>query len=492
MKIRFRWLRAWIVVGGMLALGQAKASTPLVLRERPLLFADDHGIAVQSRLVRTVHAATTRPAPVIEPDRPWEGERVYTYGSLHHDRASGRYWLWYMSRTQRPGGTNASAQLRGGGMDVVLWATSADGIRWEKPALGLHAYDGNAANNIVADLHSPAVVVDAFESDPARRFKLLGYHKGGYHAAYSPDGRRWQPYRPEPVFTGSDTMSMTQDPRTGEFLAYFKQPSAEVSGRVVWLARSRDLLVWSEPKLVFAPEAEDHAWRRNPDQKTEVYNLAVLPHAGGFLGLPTLFRVTSRAAKDVKLPVGQSGHDGPIDVHLATSVDGENWRRTWPRMPVIPRGAPGTFDGGAILGVTSNCIDAGEETWLLYTAINTGHGGPIPPKRITIGRASWRLHGMVSMDADPAGGRLETPPLLIAGGELVINADASRGWLRAALFEADGRPLPGFGLDDFTVLRTDATRAPARWRGGRAPATRPVRVLVELAGARLFSLAAAN
>jgi hypothetical protein len=47
-------------------------------------------------------------------------------------------------------------------MDVVLYATSRDGVSWEKPALGLHAYDGSSANNIVADFHSPAVVVDRF------------------------------------------------------------------------------------------------------------------------------------------------------------------------------------------------------------------------------------------------------------------------------------------------------------------------------------------
>jgi hypothetical protein len=31
---------------------------------------------------------------------------------------------------------------------------------------------------------------------------------------------------------------------------------------------------------------------------------------------------------------------------------------------MIPRGAPGTFDGGTILGLTSTCVDAGDETWI--------------------------------------------------------------------------------------------------------------------------------
>ena len=493
------WHRAAISAAGLLAFAALPLSgaekippgaPPIVLRDVPLLFVDDAPVAAQSGVVRTVHPARTRSAPVIEPDRPWEGDRVYTYGSLHQDTASGRFWLWYMSRTQRSGGPSAAPQLRGGGMDVVLFATSTDGLRWEKPALGLQAYDGSTANNIVFDVHSPAVVVDGFERDPAKRYKLLGYQKGGYHAAYSADGVRWHPYPRDPVFTGSDTMSMTQDPRTGEFLAFFKKASPTVPGRVVWLTRSRDLQTWSEPRLVFYPDAEDHRWGRGPDQRMEVYNMAVLPHAAGFLGLPTMFRVMFRAPKEMKMPPSQSGNDGPIDVHLVTSTDGETWRRTWPWMPVIPRGAPGTFDGGTILGVTSTCIHAGDETWLLYTAINTGHGGPIPPKRITVGRATWRLHGFASLDVSPAGGRVETRPLLVPSGVLLINADASRGRLRAALLEADGRAIAGCTLDDFAALQSDVTRAVARWQNGRLPADRPVRVVLEMTSTRLFSLAA--
>jgi hypothetical protein len=38
---------------------------PIVLRDLPLLFADDSGVAEKSGVVRTVHVAQTRPKPVI-------------------------------------------------------------------------------------------------------------------------------------------------------------------------------------------------------------------------------------------------------------------------------------------------------------------------------------------------------------------------------------------------------------------------------------------
>lgn len=482
---------ALAATGLAFALQIAAASIPPVeLRDVPLLFVDDAALTAQSGVVRTIHPARTRSAPVLQSDRPWEGGRVYTYGSVYYDAESHLYRLWYMSRTQRPDGTKPAPQLRAGGQDIVLLATSPDGLKWDKPTLGLHAYDGSTANNIVADLHSPAVVLDRFDRDPARRYKLLGYSHGGYYASYSADGKRWTAFPQPLVFKGNDTMSMTQDPRTGEFLVYFKKTATNVPGRVVWLTRSRDFQTWSEPKLVFHSDAEDNRWRSPPGPNTEVYNMAVLPHAGGFIGLPTIFRVLSRAGKEVKLPPSQSGYDGPIDVQMAISVDGETWQRTWPRVNVIPRGAPGSFDGGAILGVTSNSVDAGDETWMYYTAINTGHGAPIPPKQLTIGRAEWRRHGFASLDAGPSGGRVETKPLAPRHESLLVNADASRGRLRIALLEADGRPIAGRALDDCEPLQADATQSRVRWKTGSAvPTDRAVRIVVEMTNTRLYSLA---
>ncbi len=215
--------------------------------------------------------------------------------------------------------------------------------------------------------------------------------------------------------------------------------------------------------------------------------MSVFPHAAGFVGLPTIFRVTAARRPKSELTPGQSPDDGPIDVQLATSADVHTWKRTQPRLNVIPRGAPGTFAGGSILGVSSATVHVGDETRVYYTAMTTTHGGPMPPKRLSIGRAAWRRHGFVSLDATERG-RVETRPLRLSTPSLIINADASRGELRVALLEADGRPVAGRSLEDSEPLRTDAARWTARWRAGTSvPADRPVRVVVEMTSARLFS-----
>ena len=451
----------------------AVAATPeIVLRELPLLFADDSGVAASNGVVRTVHPARRLSAPVIEPDRAWEGSRVYIYGSVYYDEAARQLRMWYMSRPQAYSG------------DRVLYATSQDGVRWTKPSLD------SSGQNAVFSIHSPSVLLDTRESDPAKRYKMLGSKGGGYHAAFSADGLRWTSYPKNPVLKFGDTITLTQDAATGEYLAFHKRPAKvrDFGRRVVWLSRSRDFQEWTEPEMVFAPDEEDDAWAKKPHERTEVYNMSVFPHAAGFVGLPTIFRVTAARRPKSELTPGQSPDDGPIDVQLATSADGRTWRRTQPRVNVIPRGAPGTFDGGSILGVSSTAVHVGDETWVYYTAMTTTHGGPMPPKRLTIGRAAWRRHGFVSLDA--AGrGRVETKPLRLGASSLVINADASRGELRVALLEADGRPIGGFGLDDGEPLRADATRWTARWRSGASvPTDRPVRVVVEMTHVRLFSV----
>jgi hypothetical protein len=306
----------------------------------------------------------------------------------------------------------------------------------------------------------------------------------------SPDGLHWS--GPAKPFNNSqDNITLTQDPRTGEYLAFLRKWPTIVRGlprRTVWLSRSRDFETWSKPELVFAPDEEDDAWVTEPGQRTEVNNMSVFPHAAGFLGFPTIFRVTVTDRPAEELGPGQSPTDGTLDVQLITSADGRKWQRTEKREPIIPRGAPGSFDAGSIFSVCSTAVHVGDETWVYYTGISTSHGAPMPPKRIAIGRAEWRRHGFVSLDAGERG-RVETKPLRLAASSLVVNANAVGGELRVALLEADGSAIPDYSLEDSEPLRADATRWQARWHSDtKLPTDRPVRVVIEMRQAQLYSV----
>lgn len=467
---------AWLL-GLSLATSAAMAAEPIMLGGLPLLFADDSGVASAKSIRRAFHPAGTLGEPVVAAELPWEGGRVYVYGSVVFSPERNQFQMWY--GTPKP--------------SKVLYATSDDGLRWTKPALGLFESVEWPANNIVYHGHSASVMRDELEADASRRYKLLtaGSDGDGYTATSS-DGVRWTSVSAEPAFhcPGGDTMTLAQNPRTGEYLAYHKNLT-DIRGyvrRTVWLTRSPDFKRWSEPVMVFVPDGQDEAWiEPQSKQRADVYGMSVFPHAAGFLGLPAIFRVEKIRPKS-ELSPGQAGDDGPIDIQLVTSTDGVQWARTEPRLAMIPRGAHGDFDRGALLGVTNTPVHAGDKTWIYYTALTTTHGAPVPPKRIAIGRAEWRLHGFASLDANGEG-EIQTKPLRFAHARLMINADASQGEVRVELRDEAGRALPGHSFADAEPLTRDATRRVVRWkRGAAVPAGRPLVVVVKLNNARLFSL----
>lgn len=457
---------------------QASASSKLItLDDLPLLFVDDSGLAKSHGVTRTFHPARTRAEPVLVADRPWERGRVYIYGTVTHDAATGEFRMWYS--TPKP--------------SFLTYATSPDGLTWTKPSLDEFPYEGSIQTNIAySGLHSTSLLIDPAAPTPEERYRMIGVGEHGYEACHSADGLHWQPYPYNPILQGDDTLTLARDPATGRFLLYHKQ-QVMVRGwkrRTVWLSQSEDFRTWSKVKPAFQADEEDDAWAKK-GQRTDVYNMSVFPNAAGFVGLPTIFHVQQVRPKEV-LGKNQAGDDGPINVQLAHSTDGAHWLRPTQRINLIPLGAHGEFDRGAILGVSNTFVHHGDESWLYYTALNTTHGAPVPPKQLTIGRAEWRRHGLASLDAGAATAHLEIRPFTTPCSSLLVNADASRGLLRAALLDKSGHALPGYGLEDCLPLRENLTQSPLRWKSSdKIPQGTPLRLAIEMTNTQLFSLSAA-
>jgi len=193
----------------------AFADGPIVIRPGvPLLFAEDSVLESVSNMVRVVHRAQQDEKPVLLPDRPSEKGLIEPFGGIFL-KDGGGYRMWY---------------LTGGALRTAV-ADSADGVSWTKPELGLYDYRGDGKrNNIVnAPCALLAVLDDAFEKNPARRYKAIGLRyvknkktdvvdmdKTGYYTFESTDGLNWK----EGVKAAShyDTCSLAQDPQTGEYL----------------------------------------------------------------------------------------------------------------------------------------------------------------------------------------------------------------------------------------------------------------------------------
>lgn len=122
--------------------------------------------------------------------------------------------------------------------------------------------------------------------------------------------------------------------------------------------------------------------------------------------------------------------------------------------------------------------------------IAAGLGGT---NNITVfSRLVLRRDGFVSVRADWRGGEFTTPPLRFAGRRLLLNINTSAtGVARVAVLDAEGKPIPGFALEDCDIIHTaNEINRVVTWQGGSdlgALAGRPVRLRFVMRNTDLFA-----
>ncbi len=111
--------------------------------DAPQLFVDFDQVDVADNVVRTFYAAEKHPDnPVLRKEKPWEQDRG-TWGSVIYDDEAQLFKAWY-------GGESGRLLPKGDGpRHVMCYATSADGVRWDRPRLGLYEVMGTRENNVV-------------------------------------------------------------------------------------------------------------------------------------------------------------------------------------------------------------------------------------------------------------------------------------------------------------------------------------------------------
>jgi hypothetical protein len=478
------------------------SAAPVDVGHHRQLFVDDYLVASQARLRRVIHPVTKYAGnPILLPVKPWEGQYTHLYGTVIRDEQEGIWKAWYSTlhqfryiRHQYPEST------------YICYATSRDGIHWDKPALGAVAYRGSTENNIVmqADeapaqhisgvLDTVSVIKDSQDRDGARRYKMMVWHGNerlvngkwqknlepplpmGYYVAFSPDGIHWKT-QPDPVFIYDpvrDTMNTMWDPRTRRYLAFVKEHVDHKRARFV--SESEDFLHWSKPVPILAADAHD-------DPSTELYNNTGFLYEGMYLGLLTVFH---------PLPLTNIY----LDVQLISSRDGRTWQRVGDRSPTIPAGRMNIdWDFGFQSPASGAPVRVGDELWIYYSGRSYRHpvdGQEREPNHGAIGLGKLRLDGFVSMDAGAEEGELVTRPLRFDDPALFVNADAARGQIRVEVLDEAGQPVAGFRKEDNVAIERDAIRAPARWRSAADLSSlrgRTVRLKFYIRQASLYSFA---
>ena len=447
-----------------------------------------HVLVGTQHVYRTQHEPVKHPDnPIVRRDRPWEGAsddlpRVFS-GVVHYDAQEAIWKMWYCSL----GGAEVGAEkvpseaLKKVGV-YTLYATSEDGIHWDKPDLGLVEIDGGTRNNVVffeddTRFHFvyPEFVRDPHDAEPGRwRFKGMIKTKPDQTVGVSADGFRWKEIGTFERI-GDENIYCLYDRKHSLYVMFtrnlYRKPQAfpqTRAQRTFQIALSKDMLHWSHPRMILVPEPRDpldgetiHIW---PFCYEEIYI--------GILGI----RKTARIGGDI------------VDNQLVYSRDLLHWHRMGEHRVFIPQGPKGSFDEVSVEGFCVVVLDG--EIRFYYDGTSVHEKG----QREEIGLATLRRDGFVSLDAPPPQegippeSTLLTKPLWSTGSRLVVNA-AANGYINAELTDPDGRVIPGFGHTDCEPFTGDSLGHTFTWKGREdISACFPLRIRFRMRDASLYSL----
>jgi hypothetical protein len=435
------------------------------------------------------HAAEKHPRnPVLRKVKPWENDRG-TWGSVVYDEEEKTLKAWYGGRSGR------QKEFRPGSLSecsVLCYATSADGVHWDRPALGLHEVMGTRQNNVVIgdDHHNglghwESTLKDPLETDPRRRYKALGWSsydwdgpQSGIYSMTSPDGLHWT-HTPEPVFhyhprKGSkdlgpvgDAQSLMIDTLRKRYVAFLRSlPHRSLS-------ISEDFVTWTPPRVCLKA--------RPGEVSNTIYNHMGFVYGDRYLGFLTYF------LRDPKDPL--------LTVRLLTSRDGETWHRPDTGRPLIDVGGVGEWDRFLVMLTGAPPVRVGDRLYLYYRGLANRHR-PYEGKDEAfrqgggLGLATLRVDGFASLNASYDGGRITTKPFRTHGRQLRVNAKADCGRLRVEVLDGNGQPIPGFRPEDCQVMQADSVDASILWRGSMSLAAfkdRPLRLRFWLENVRLYA-----
>ena len=453
-------------------------------------------------------------------EHPWE------QGGLHYPCVlldGGRYRLWYW--------TTGAAE---GAFRLHAYAESEDGLRWERPELGLVEYEGSKSNNLVfhyEDFELNSVFIDP-NADPEERYKAISprtvfYRKGvldpdiGWDefrelgkqtdaaddptkdtmtavkeefgvwrdnvvmGAVSADGLHWRILDDPLVNVGGtplDTQNVaTYEPETGDYVAYLRGFPEELQHgfrgrRAVRKVAGRQFGDWSAPRYVLCSDQQD---RFDEDIYTSCY--CAYPDVPGL---------------HLMFPAVYHRMDSELDVQLAVSRDAWNWTRP-ERRPVITRAAEDGEYGMVIAG--PNLVPLNEREWgLPYACTYDRHDrGPKEEGARDVFRwAIWERDRLVALEA-PVEGRVTTIGRQCHGGELRLNFQTRKaGWIKVELTTQPTEPISrvepieGFSLAEADPLSGDELDQVVTWKGSgdlsRLQGMK-VAVRIHMARAKLFS-----
>ncbi len=495
------------------------AQAPIPIDRGRQLFVDDHLIA-ETDLRRTFHKPVFDPAaPVLYPITEAEINSgvmpAAAMASILYDPRARCYKAWYLA----------------GYDDGFAYATSRDGLEWQRPDLSIVPGTNRFLTSPRGYVRNGAsVCLDHDAQDPRKRFKMFAFHRAGTgtwprrepvplpepaemaHLYTSPDGVQWtERARTGPCgdntslfrnpFRGTWAYSVrTFDGRFGRARRYYEHPDFVASAE--W--QPADLMPWLEADTADRP---DPALNFRP----ELYKVDCVAYESVMIGLFGIYRgPPNHIASALGVPK-------TIDLVVGFSRDGLSWDRPDRTAFVASSREEGTWNRGYLHASGGLCVIVGDELRFYIT----GFSG-ISPAQVSgpyaggsIGIARLRRDGFASMDGPgiamppvtrtgsrrallpdyvAPSGSLTTHPVQFSGRQLFVNARVVGGDLRVEVLDANGVTIEGFSRADCRAVEGDSTKCAVTWRSGHLAklAGRPVRFRFWLASGELYAFWVSN
>jgi hypothetical protein len=473
--------------------------------EQVQLFFDLDRIQMIQDVTQVVHEPTRHPRnPLIRGDRAWEKVLyfVLSSGNVLYSPREDLFRVWYEDLGFEHAAFMADPNPYPWDHMMLhyLYATSKDGLTWDKPALDQVPSAGPGTNVVWGTpdykVHVLSVVDDPRAQGTDRRFKSIYVHptvsRGPGHeiaVGWSPDGIRWTPAPILPDFgpAGShlgDVLIMSYDQTIDRFVLLTRHPRmsgepgptalprtrslirprfpndpARENRRRIYRSESEDLLSWTEPELVFAPDDEDE-W------EDTFFGMVQFRRGPLMIGLLSVFHTVENS----------------WNVQLAFSRDnGHSWRRVGKRRPFLGYGPDGAWDRWCV-STWSQPIVRGEEIWMYYggainhhdywwsadhAEIDLEEAGNLAKVDHGMGLATIRLDGFVSASAFYRQGIIVTHPLSsTSAATLELNARTRPGgFVSVELTDADDQVIEGFSREACDQFAGDAVVHTVTWQG---------------------------
>lgn len=461
-----------VILGGLACAGTE--SNPGIKRDRFLLL--DGRIVDSTKNARLAVGTVQKDKrnPLFVEDKRWEPRFDNLYANVLYDAEERLYKCWYSPFIVDQSTTNTPEKdrINGGKFRYqgkhtgrkremgICYAVSRDGIRWEKPNLGIVEFEGSKENNLVwRGPHGAGIFKDLHETDPKRRYKV--FFKGNkISVAFSGDGLHWGEAIecPEANVRGDTHNNAFWAPTLGEYVG-ITRTWAKPRGRQVARTSSKDFIKWSSAEVVLEG-LENHL---------QTYAMPVFFYAGVYIGLPAIY-------------------NSDIDrthTELSWSADTVQWHRVEPGRALIANGPKkGDYDWGCVYAAVCP-VFLEDEIRLYYGGSDDKHFGW---RKGAFCLATLRPDGFAGYEqiSKDSSAFVSTKCVLCTGQTIAVSADIQKdGFVKIRLFNESSKELA-----QAKAFRKSVTDGRVQWSSkskNKGLKGKTVRLEFELKNAKLYS-----